>query len=163
MFGGPHPSGGNADRSSPVMCIFRKHGNQCGYRGHVLNLPQDVQGFLDKLPSTIAHIPVSLVRRHGVDNTRADFRVCPECVMNALQWLKTNNCFYQDIEIDLGLYKIYQQMVFQPRLYMSRRLMTWHHSHKAMTTCTTLEMTPAPYQSSTSTLTTYPRYVHSDS
>ena len=62
-------------RVCPVMCVYRKHGGQRGYRGHVLNLPQDVQGFVDKLPRAIAHIPVLLVRRHGVDNTHADFRV----------------------------------------------------------------------------------------
>lgn len=62
-------------RACPVMCVYRKHGGQRGYRGHVLNLPQDVQGFVDKLPRSIADIPVLLVRRRGVDNTHADFRV----------------------------------------------------------------------------------------
>ena len=31
-------------RACPVMCVYRKPGGQRGYRGHVLNLPQDVQG-----------------------------------------------------------------------------------------------------------------------
>ncbi len=33
-------------RACPIMCVYRKHGGQRGYRGHVLNLPQDIQQFL---------------------------------------------------------------------------------------------------------------------
>ena len=32
------------------MSVYCKLGGQRGYKGHVLNMPQDVQGFLDKLP-----------------------------------------------------------------------------------------------------------------
>ena len=85
-------------RACPVMCVYRKHGGQRGYRGHVLNLPQDVQGFVDTLPRHVADIPVLLVGRQGVDNTHADFRVCREQVLNALQWLQANNRFYHDIQ-----------------------------------------------------------------
>lgn len=31
----------------PIMSVSHKHGGQRGYKGHVLNLPQDVQGFLN--------------------------------------------------------------------------------------------------------------------
>ena len=90
-------------RACPIMCVYRKHGGQRGYRGHVLNLPQDVQGFVDKLPRPIADMPVLLVRRRGTDNSHADFRVRRACVLTALQWLKINNRFYHDIQIDLGV------------------------------------------------------------
>ena len=30
-------------RVCPIMSVYRKHGGQRGYRGHVLNLPQDIQ------------------------------------------------------------------------------------------------------------------------
>ena len=57
-------------RACPVMCVYRKHGAQLGYRGHVLNLPQDFQGFLNRLPRNIAQLPYLIIRRHGTDNTQ---------------------------------------------------------------------------------------------
>ena len=29
-------------RACPIMCVYRKHGGQRGYKGHVLNLSQDI-------------------------------------------------------------------------------------------------------------------------
>lgn len=78
---------------NPIMCVYRKHGGQRGYRGHVLSLPQDIQGFIDQL----SDLPVLLVRRTSDDNTHADFRVRREKVLHALQWLKQNNPFYSDM------------------------------------------------------------------
>ena len=88
-------------RASPIMCVYRKKGGQRGYSGHVLNLPQDVQGFLDKLPCNVSDLPVLVVRRHGSDNTHKDCRVRRARVLGALEWLKTHNTFYADIEIDI--------------------------------------------------------------
>ena len=34
-----------------IMSIHRKHGGQRGYKGHVLNLSQDIQSFFNSLPS----------------------------------------------------------------------------------------------------------------
>lgn len=36
-------------RVCPVMYIYIKHGGHWGYRGHILNMPQDVQSFIDRL------------------------------------------------------------------------------------------------------------------
>ena len=33
-------------RVCPIMSVYKKHGGQRGYRGHALNLPQDIQSFL---------------------------------------------------------------------------------------------------------------------
>lgn len=52
-------------RACPIMCIYRKHGGQRGYRGHIVNLPQNIQGFLNKLPANVNELPVLVVRRHG--------------------------------------------------------------------------------------------------
>ena len=87
-------------RACPIMSVYRKHGGQRGYRGHVLNLPQDVKGFLDKLPCNIADLPVLVVRRHGADNTHTDCRVHRNKILHALQWLVQNNPCYKDITID---------------------------------------------------------------
>ncbi len=87
-------------RACPIMCVFRKHGGQRGYRGHVLNLPQDVQGFLDRLPCNVDNLPMLLLRRYGQDNTHTDLRVRRDRVLSALQWLQQNNPFYSNIIID---------------------------------------------------------------
>ena len=87
-------------RACPIMCVYRKHGGQRGYKGHVINLPQHIQGFLDKLPSNVSDLPILIVRRHGSDNSHADFRVRRECVLSALQWLMLNNPCYSNITID---------------------------------------------------------------
>ena len=57
-------------RACPIMCVYRKHGGQRGYRGHVLNLPQDIQDFLNRLPRNIVQLPYLIIRRHGTDNTQ---------------------------------------------------------------------------------------------
>ena len=52
-------------RAFPIMCVYRKHGGQRGYKGHVLNLPQDVQGFLSTLPAYMSDLPVLIIRKQG--------------------------------------------------------------------------------------------------
>jgi len=54
-------------RAFPIMCVYRKHGGQRGYKGHVLNLPQDIQGFLSRLPPNVAQLPYLIIQRHGND------------------------------------------------------------------------------------------------
>ena len=75
-------------RVCPIMRAYRKHGGQRGYQGHVLNLPQDIQSFLNRLPSHVADLPVMAVRRHGADNTHRDFTVRRHKVLEAVLWLK---------------------------------------------------------------------------
>lgn len=87
-------------RACPIMSIYRKHGGQWGYKGHVVNLPQDIQGFLDHLPCSVTALPILVVRRHGAENTHADFRVRRMRILSALHWLKANNPCYKDITID---------------------------------------------------------------
>lgn len=88
-------------RACPIMSVYRKHGGQRGYKGHILNLPQDIQGFLDRLPCNVEKLPILLVRRTGQNNTHADLRVRRDRVLCALQWLQQNNPFYTNITIDL--------------------------------------------------------------
>ena len=83
-------------RACPIMSVYRKHGGQRGYKGHVLNMPQDIQGFLDRLLCEVSQLPVLVVRHHGTENTHADFRVRRAKVMETLQWLQQNNRFYTD-------------------------------------------------------------------
>lgn len=87
-------------RVCPILRVYRKHGGQRGYKGHVLNLPQDIQSFLNRLPSQVADLPVLVVRRHGADDTHRDFTVRRHRVLEAILRLKTNNPFFKEIEID---------------------------------------------------------------
>ena len=87
-------------RACPIMCIYRKHGGQRGYKGHVVNLPQNIQGFLDTLPSYVNDLPILIVRRQGTESTHADFRVRRSRVLSAILWLKQTNICYRDITIN---------------------------------------------------------------
>ena len=56
-------------RACPIMCVFHKHGGQRAYKGHVVNLPQNIQGFLDTLPANVNDLPILIVRRQGSHDT----------------------------------------------------------------------------------------------
>ena len=75
-------------RICPIMSVHRKHSGQRGYKGHVINFPQDIKEFLSKLPCNVSDLPILIVRRHGADNTHKDFRVRRARVLSALIWLK---------------------------------------------------------------------------
>ena len=96
------------DRTCPILCVHCKHGGQHGYRGHVINFPQDSlsrnpwMSWAHKLPSTISSLPILVVQHHGVENTHKNFRVQRDHVLAALQWLKPNNPCYKDITIDMN-------------------------------------------------------------
>ena len=75
-------------------------GGQWGYKGHVLNLPQDIQGFLNRLPPNVTQLPYLIIQKHGTENMHRDCRVRREKVLQAITWLKENNPFYGDIAID---------------------------------------------------------------
>ena len=63
-------------RASPIMTVYRRKGGQRGYRNHVLNFPQDIQGFLNLLPPNVHDLPFLVIRKVGIDNSYKDFRVC---------------------------------------------------------------------------------------
>ena len=88
-------------RGCPVMCFYRKEGGQRGYKNHVLSFPQDIQDFLDSLPSYVSDLSFLVVRRMGQDNSHRDFKVRRTRVYDALVWLRDNNRFYQDIHINM--------------------------------------------------------------
>ena len=52
-------------RAFPILFIYHKHGGQRGYKGHVLNLPQDIQGFLNSLPANVSDLPILVIRKQG--------------------------------------------------------------------------------------------------
>ena len=87
-------------RACPIMTVYHKHGGQLGYSGHVLNLSQNIQQFINKLPVNVSDLRILTVTRQGAQGTHCNFRVHRDKLVSALQWLKYNNKFYMDIEID---------------------------------------------------------------
>ena len=56
-------------QACPLMCVYTKHGGQYGYKGHVVNMPQNIQSFIKRLPRDISEVPFIVVRRKGTENT----------------------------------------------------------------------------------------------
>lgn len=85
-----------------VMTVYRLRGGQTGYRGNVINFPQDIQEFTNRLPRHPSSLDVLVIRRQSANDSTAfrDFIVRRAKVRNALMWLKANNRYYADIIID---------------------------------------------------------------
>ena len=53
-------------RAFPIFSIYRKHGGQRGrLQGHVLNLPEDIEGFLNSFPANVSDLPILVIRKQG--------------------------------------------------------------------------------------------------
>ena len=65
-------------------------------------MAQDVQSIVTTLPSLASSISVVVVRRRFSTGSHKDFRVKREKVWRALSWLKKNNRYYTNIEIDVN-------------------------------------------------------------
>ena len=86
----------------PFMAIYRLPHGQYGYRGHVINMPQDVTELASSLPRLPSELDVVFVRKEGSQNSHRDFRVRRSAVQRALLWLKENNKYYHTIAIDIA-------------------------------------------------------------
>ena len=86
----------------PIMTIYRLRHGQYGYRGHVINLPQDLTTFATSLPRLPKELDILIVRKEGSDCTHRDFRVrkSKSVVLGALLWLKHHNKYYRNVNID---------------------------------------------------------------
>ena len=84
----------------PIMTIYRLRHGQYGYRGHVINLPQDLTTFATSLPRLPKELDILIVRKEGSDCTHRDFRVRKSVVLGALLWLKHHNKYYRNVNID---------------------------------------------------------------
>ena len=71
-----------------------------GYKGHVINLPQDITTFATSLHRPPKELDILTVRKDGSDSTHRDFRVRNAVVLKALLWLKQQNKNYREIDID---------------------------------------------------------------
>ncbi|CAG8807182.1 13042_t:CDS:1, partial [Dentiscutata erythropus] len=53
----------------PVMSVYRLRGGQLGYRGNVINFPQDIREFTTRLPRHPSSLDILIVRRQSGDST----------------------------------------------------------------------------------------------
>ncbi len=90
-------------RVLPIMSIYRLPHGQYAYGGHVINLPQDINTFVNSLPRSPSTLDVLIVRREGAAESHKDFKVRRSVVLCALQWLVQNNIFYRDVTIDTAV------------------------------------------------------------
>ena len=89
-------------RAFPIMQVYTKAaGGQLGYKGHIINLPNDVKHIANVLPHYPKDIPVVTFRVHLDSNQKAKaFRVRRQRVLNELNWLVRHNSLYKDVVID---------------------------------------------------------------
>ena len=51
----------------PIMSVYRLPQGQHGYRGHVVNLPQDIASLAHCLPRLPSELDVIIVRKEGAN------------------------------------------------------------------------------------------------
>ena len=70
-------------KGCPVMRVYRLKGGQRGYGGHVVNLAQNIDDFVNSLLWPARDLPIIVVRRQGGEGTRKDFLVRRQRVFDA--------------------------------------------------------------------------------
>jgi len=69
-----------------VMSVYRLRGGQNGYRGNVINFPQDIHEFTKQLPRHPSSLDVLVIRRSTNESTaHKDFHVRREKVAVAIR------------------------------------------------------------------------------
>jgi len=87
-------------KCSPIIKVYKLKGGQLSYGGHVITFNQDVQQFVNSLPRHPSQLGVLIIRR-SFNDSHCDFKVRRDRIIKALLWLKSNNIYYRDINIDL--------------------------------------------------------------
>ena len=81
------------------MQKYYKHA-QRAYKGHCLNLPQDISELATTLPHYPKDLPVVIFKMKGKENSTRDVTVRRQKVLNALLYLIQYNPHYQDVVIN---------------------------------------------------------------
>ena len=85
---------------APMMQTYVLPFSQYSYHGHVISLPQDIQSFATSLPCTGKSVGMIVVKCKGKNDAHKDFRVRRDRLQEALLWLRQNNRYYSNIEVD---------------------------------------------------------------
>jgi len=73
-----------------------------GQYGYVVNLPQNIATFINSLPRHPTDLDIVIVRQQQSNQSHHDFRVRRSKVLNALNWLMSNNIYFRNITINNG-------------------------------------------------------------
>ena len=87
-----------------VMKIYRLARGATFLKGHCLAVNQDVAEFATRLPLRPADLPMIFLIG---PNQRVPLKANANKILRALEWLKKNNDFYKDLEIDHEALKAY--------------------------------------------------------
>lgn len=83
-----------------MISLYRLPHGQYGYNGHVVNLPQDVASFVNRLPCHPNDLDIVVVQQQNSSGSHHDFCVRRSKVVDAIQWLLANNVYFKNISID---------------------------------------------------------------
>ena len=88
--------------SRACMCVKvnRLPGGQRGYKGHIINIYQDVENLADSLPRLPNEIETFIVKKPGENVDKKEFLVNRHHVQIWLEYLIKNNPGYADVKID---------------------------------------------------------------
>lgn len=86
-------------RIHPVVSLYKIKSCQYGYRGNIINFPQNVQEVADILPHKVSELTNVITIRLDTSTKHHDFQVRQNAVREALLWLKSNNPLYKNINI----------------------------------------------------------------
>ncbi len=85
----------------PVISVYSLCEGQYAYRGNIINFPQDVHEFTTRLPCNPSLLDILIVRHQSASGlTFRDFNVHCTKIAWVLFWLKENNRYYANIDID---------------------------------------------------------------
>ncbi|KAK3923346.1 ATP-dependent DNA helicase [Frankliniella fusca] len=87
-------------RVHPIVSLYKVKNVQYKYTGQIINFPQNVQELCTVLPHKVEDLTGVLTIRCKNSEGFRDFFIRKMKVLNALIWLKENNPFYNDIQID---------------------------------------------------------------
>ena len=87
-------------RACMIGKIFRLTGGQLGYKGHIINIAQDVQKLASSLPRLPSEIETFVVCKPGQKIEEKQLRVRRKNIQEALVYLQKNNPMYNKIVID---------------------------------------------------------------
>ena len=81
----------------PMLCVYKLKGGATGLKGHSISFPQDVQGFVNRLPRRPEDLPIVIIK---APKQQVPLRADRIKMLNALEFLIGNNPHYADITID---------------------------------------------------------------
>ena len=95
----------------PMLCVYKLKGGATGLKGHSISFPQDVQGFVNRLPRRPEDLPIVIIK---APKQQVPLRANRIKMLNALEFLIGNNPHYADITIDQDSLNMYPSNSQEP-------------------------------------------------